>query len=92
MGESEPLLSRDAAREASRRETERRRERPRKVADSPEGLCVVVILMYGGGLRRLFRPLWLSGSGEDKADSMMSVMISVVTDSVVIANDKSCSR
>jgi hypothetical protein len=44
VGDRDPPLIREAFLDVSIREMDRWRDRPRKVADSPEGSCAVVIV------------------------------------------------
>jgi hypothetical protein len=82
VGERDPALKRDVRLDASRRDTDRFLDRPRNVADSPDGSCTDVICIKGSGLRRRFRPLWSSGSGDE---------IVVVTSSASLSFDNVCA-
>lgn len=68
---------RDGARDPSMRDNERCRERPLKVADSPDGNCLAVTVKKGGGLRRRLRPR-CSSSGDEKVDMTNSATLSFV--------------
>ncbi len=90
MGDKDPPLSRDVAREVSILDVERCRHRPRKVADSADVIRVAVTAKAPpGGLRPRFLPRWLSGSGDEKVVMVMSMKLSFSAACVAISNPTS---
>jgi hypothetical protein len=76
VGDSDASLMRDTFLDPSRRDVDRNRERPRNVVDSPEGICLVVTVKKGAGLRRRLRPRW-SASADDMVKKTSVVSLSV---------------